>query len=39
MKHGWDDVLHFLFNAACILAVLGLLFLVKLLFDFIRWLL
>lgn len=36
MKHGWDDILRFLFNAVLILAIIGLLFLVKLLFDFVR---
>jgi hypothetical protein len=39
MKRGWDDILHFLFNAIGILAILGLLFLIKLLFDFVRWVL
>nr|DAP92927.1 MAG TPA: hypothetical protein [Caudoviricetes sp.] len=39
MKHGWDDILRFLFNAVLILAIIGLLFLVKLLFDFVRWVL
>lgn len=37
MKHGWDDILRFLFNAVLALAIIGLLFLVKLLFDFVRW--
>lgn len=37
MKHGWDDILRFLFNAVLILAGIGFLFLVKLLFDFVRW--
>ena len=39
MKHGWDDILRFLFNAVLILAIIGLLFLVTLLFDFVRWVL
>ena len=39
MKHGWDDILHFLFNAVLVRAILGLLFLVKLFFDFMRWVL
>lgn len=39
MKHGWDDILRFLFNAVLVLAIIGLLFLVKLLFDFVRWVL
>lgn len=39
MKHGWDDILRFLFIAVLILAIIGLLFLVKLLFDFVRWVL
>lgn len=39
MKHGWDDILRFLFNAVLILAIIGLLFLVKLLFDFVGWVL
>ncbi len=39
MKHGWDDILRFLFNDVLILAIIGLLFLVKLLFDFVRWVL
>ena len=39
MKNGWDDILHFLFNAVLVLAILGLLFLVKLFFDFMRWVL
>jgi hypothetical protein len=39
MKHGWDDILRFLFNGVLILAIIGLLFLVKLLFDFVRWVL
>lgn len=34
MKHGWDDILRFLFNAVLVLAVIGLL-----LFDFVRWVL
>lgn len=38
MKRGWDDILHLLFNAIGILAILGLLFLIKLLYDFVRWL-
>lgn len=38
MRHGWDDILHLLFNAIGILAILGLLFLIKLLYDFVRWL-
>lgn len=37
MKHGWDDILRFLFNAVLVLAIIGLLFLAKLLFDFVRW--
>lgn len=37
MKHGWDDILRFLFNAVLILAGIGFLFLMKLLFDFVRW--
>lgn len=39
MKHGWDDILRFLFNTILVLAIVGLLFLVKLLFDFVRWVL
>ncbi len=39
MKHGWDDILRFLFNAVLVLAIVGLLFLVKLLFDFVGWVL
>ncbi len=39
MKRGWDDILRFLFNAVGVLALLGLLFLIKLLFDFVRWVL
>ena len=39
MKHGWDDILCFLFNAVLVLAVIGLLFFAKLLFDFVRWVL
>lgn len=38
MKHGWDDILRALFNAIGILAILGLIFLIKLLYDFMRWL-
>lgn len=38
MKRGWDDILRALFNAISILAILGLLFLIKLLYDFMRWL-
>ena len=30
MKHGWDDIFHVLFNFVWVLAILGLLFLVKL---------
>lgn len=33
MKNGWDDILRFIFNSV------GVLFLVKLLFDFLRWIL
>lgn len=25
MKHGWDDILRFLFNAVLVLAIIGLL--------------
>ena len=39
MKHGWDDIFRFLFNTVLVLAIVGLLFLVKLLFDFVRWVL
>ena len=39
MKHGWDDILRFLFNAVLVLAIIGLLVLAKLLFDFVRWVL
>ena len=39
MKHGWDDILCFLLNAVFVLAVIGLLFFAKLLFDFVRWVL
>lgn len=38
MKRGWDDILHLLFNVAGIFAILGLIFLIKLLYDFVRWL-
>lgn len=38
MKRGWDDILHLLFNVAGTLAILGLIFLIKLLYDFVRWL-
>ena len=38
MKRGWDDILHLLFNVAGILAILGLIFLIKLIYDFVRWL-
>lgn len=38
MKRGWDDILRTLFNAIGILAILGLIFLIKLLYDFMRWL-
>lgn len=34
MKNGWDDILRFIFNSVAVLAILGVLFLVKLLFDF-----
>ena len=34
MKNGWDDILRFIFNLVTVLAILGVLFLVKLLFDF-----
>lgn len=37
MKNGWDDILRFIFNSVAVLAILGVLFLVKLLFDFLRW--
>ena len=37
MKNGWDDILRFIFNSVSVLAILGVLFLVKLLFDFLRW--
>ena len=33
MKRGWDDILHLLFNAIGILAILGLIFLIKLIYD------
>lgn len=39
MKNGWDDILRFIFNLVTVLAFLGVLFLVKLLFDFLRWIL
>ena len=39
MKNGWDDILMFIFNLVTVLAILGVLFLVKLLFDFVRWVL
>ena len=39
MKNGWDDILGFIFNLVTVLAILGVLFLVKLLFDFVRWVL
>lgn len=39
MKNGWDDILRFIFNLVTVLAILGVLFLVKLLFDFVRWIL
>lgn len=38
MKRGWDDILHLLFNAVGILAILGLIFFIKLLYDFVKWL-
>lgn len=38
MKRGWDDILYLLFNAIGILAILGLIFLIKLIYDFVRWL-
>lgn len=34
MKNGWDDILRFIFNSVVILAILGVLFLIKLLFGF-----
>lgn len=37
MKNGWDDILRFIFNSVAVLTILGVLFLVKLLFDFLRW--
>lgn len=39
MKNGWDDILRFIFNLVTVLAILGVLFLVKLLFDFVGWVL
>ena len=39
MKNGWDDILRFIFNFVTVLAILGVLFLVKLQFDFVRWVL
>ena len=39
MKNGWDDILRFIFNLVTVLAILGVLFLVKLLFDFLSWIL
>ena len=39
MKNGWDDILRFIFNLVTVLAIFGVLFLVKLLFDFLRWIL
>ena len=39
MKNGWDDILRFIFNLVTVLAILGVLFIVKLLFDFLRWIL
>lgn len=39
MKNGWDDILRFIFNSVVILAILGVLFLIKLLFGFLRWVL
>ena len=39
MKNGWDDILIFILNLVTVLAILGVLFLVKLLFDFLRWIL
>lgn len=38
MKRGWNDILHLLFNTVGILAILGLIFFIKLLYDFVRWL-
>ena len=38
MKRGWDSIVHLLFNAVGILAILGLIFLIKLLYDVARWL-
>ena len=39
MKNGWDDILRVIFKLVTVLAILGVLFLVKLLFDFVRWVL
>lgn len=39
MKNGWDDILRFIFNLVVILAILGVLFLIKLLISFLRWVL
>ena len=39
MKNGWDDILRFIFNSVVILAILGVLFLIKLLIRFLRWVL
>jgi hypothetical protein len=39
MKNGWDDILRFIFNSVVILAILGVLFLIKLLISFLRWVL
>ena len=36
MKNGWDDILRFIFNLLTVLAILGVLFLVKLLCEFLR---
>ena len=39
MKNGWEDILRFIFNSVVILAILGVLFLIKLLISFLRWVL
>lgn len=36
MKGDWNDILRFLFNSVFVLAILGFLFLIKLLVDIVR---
>ena len=39
MRRDWNDILRFLFNTVLVLAIFGLLFLITLIFDFVRWIL